>query len=353
MEVGSQEFRVMIFYDFRRGLGQAESLANLNAAFGDEAPSRAMVFRWFAEFKRGRRSFEDEPRSGRPSTAVTEDNVGAVRSMLQHDRRITNENFQNRLSVGSAAVNTILHDHLGVTRRCARWVPHQLSDEQRETRVRWCQFMIRKFNDGRSRNLPKVVTGDETWIYQHDPETKQQSTVWLFPGEDPPVKFKRTRSVGKQMVASFFSMEGHVATVPLVERRTVNAEWYTGVCLPHVFQKWSEKHPRTGLQGLLLHHDNASAHTSAVTLDFLTENGVQLVSHPAYSPDLAPCDWFLFPYVKSKLRGTHFPSPEEARIEFERVISGIPSETWREVFVKWFHRMHRCVETGGGYFEKA
>ena len=135
MEVGSQEFRVMIFYDFKRGLGQAESLANLSAAFGDEAPSRATVFRWFAEFKRGR-SFEDEPRSGRPSTAVTEDNVTAVRSMLQHDRRITYESIQTNLSVGSAAVNTILHDHLGVTRRCARWMPHQLSDEQRETRVR-------------------------------------------------------------------------------------------------------------------------------------------------------------------------------------------------------------------------
>ena len=67
------------------------------------------------------------------------------------------------------------------------------------------------------------------------------------------------------MVASFFSMEAHVATIPLVERRTVNAEWYAGVCLPQVFQEGSEKHPRSGLRGLLLHHDNASANTSAVT----------------------------------------------------------------------------------------
>jgi hypothetical protein len=50
---------MMMFYDSKRGLSAAESLENLNAAFGDEAPSRATVFRWFAEFKRGRTSFED------------------------------------------------------------------------------------------------------------------------------------------------------------------------------------------------------------------------------------------------------------------------------------------------------
>ena len=94
------------------------------------------MFRCFVEFKRGGRSFEDEPRSWRPSTAVTEDNFAAARSMLHDDRWITYENIETSLSVGSVAVNTIFLDHLGVTRRYAQWVPHQLSDEQRETRIR-------------------------------------------------------------------------------------------------------------------------------------------------------------------------------------------------------------------------
>ena len=63
----------MIFYDFKRGLNQAQSLERLTQAFGDLAPSHATVLNWFAEFKSGRTSFEDEDRNGRPSTAVTED----------------------------------------------------------------------------------------------------------------------------------------------------------------------------------------------------------------------------------------------------------------------------------------
>ncbi|UYV73814.1 hypothetical protein LAZ67_11000993 [Cordylochernes scorpioides] len=44
---------------------------------------------------------------------------------------------------------------------------------------------------------------------------------------------------------------------------------------------------------LQCHHDNARSHTSAQTFDFLANSGVQLVTHPPYSPDLAPCDFFI------------------------------------------------------------
>ena len=92
-------------------------------------------------------------------------------------------------------------------------------------------------------------------------------------------------------------------------------------------ESWCERHAGTGLRGMHLYHDNTSAHTAATTLDFLAENGVKLVSHPPYSPDLAPCDWSLFPFVKSKLHGTHFDSPEDARMECERAVLDISPES--------------------------
>ena len=71
----------MIFYYFKNGINQAQSLERLTQDFGDLAASRATVFNWFVEFKRGRISFEDEERSGRPLTAVTEENIDAVENM--------------------------------------------------------------------------------------------------------------------------------------------------------------------------------------------------------------------------------------------------------------------------------
>ena len=50
------------------------------------------------------------------------------------------------------------------------------------------------------------------------------SEVRVFPDENPPVKFKRNRSDSKQMIACFFEKFGHVATIPLEDRKTVTAD---------------------------------------------------------------------------------------------------------------------------------
>ena len=61
------------------------------------------------------------------------------------------------------------------------------------------------------------------------------------------------------MIAVFLAKSGHVTSVPLQERKTVNAEWYINFCLPKVFEAWC-------------------AHTVAATLAYLEENHVQLVT---------------------------------------------------------------------------
>ena len=97
--------------------------------------------------------------------------------------------------------------------------------------------------------------------------------------------------------------------------------------------------PRTGVCGRLLHHDNASTHTAAVTLDFLAANDIQLVTRPPYSPDLAPCDWFLFHSVKWQLKGKQFQNAEDALAFTEGVIFDIPQSTWSGVIDSWFEMM--------------
>ena len=82
MELESEHFRFMILYDFKCGLNESQTLERLTQAFGDLAPSRATVFRWFAEFKRGRTSLKDGERSGRPTSVVTEENISAVEPLI-------------------------------------------------------------------------------------------------------------------------------------------------------------------------------------------------------------------------------------------------------------------------------
>lgn len=352
MEISREHFRAMIFYDFKMGESIAGCFSRLQTAFGEQAPSRATVYNWFNEFQRGRFSLSDDERSGRPLTAVTAENIERVRNMVRNDDRVTFEEIQESLGIGSSSVFTILHTHLKVSKVCSRWIPHFLKPEEKEVRVDWCLAMLKKYENADSKRLSEIVTGDETWIYQYDPETKRQSTVWVFQDEAPPTKTRRARSAGKCLVATFFSASGHVATIPLTEQRTVTAKWYTEVCLPQVFQILKDRRPKSGMRGYILHHDNATAHTAKLTLAFLEEEHVKLLGHPPYSPDLAPCDFFLFPTIKNKLKGTKFSSPDEAVAAYEEALKALSKEEWKNCILDWFHRMKRCVEANGEYFEK-
>ena len=154
------------------------------------------------------------------------------------------------------------------------------------------------------------------------------------------------------MIVYCFASFGHAATIPLEDKKTDTADWYLNHCLSKIFQAWCKRRPRTGVRSLLRHHDNASAHTADVTLDFLTSSDVQLATHPPYSPDLGPCDLFLFPSVQRQMKGKQFQNAKDVRAFFEGVILDIPHSMWSSAIEGWFERMVTFVQGEEGFFKK-
>lgn len=173
-----------------------------------------------------------------------------------------------------------MHEHLAVQKIGSRWIPHKLTEAQKQARVNWCKETLKKFDEGNAKSVYKFVTGDETWIFSYKPETKQQSTVWVFQDEPNPTKVVRSRSTSKKMIACFFGYTGHVATIALEDRRTVNAEWYTTICWPEVINEIRKNNRK---RRIILHHDNASSHTARQTIDYLTEKNIELMSQPVFT----------------------------------------------------------------------
>ena len=86
MELNREHFSAIIFFNFRRGLTQQQCIDELNSIFGGEAPSRTSIYRWYAEFNRGRSSLQDEFREGR---SVVPEIIDAVRQLILQDRQVT------------------------------------------------------------------------------------------------------------------------------------------------------------------------------------------------------------------------------------------------------------------------
>ncbi|CAH1995121.1 unnamed protein product, partial [Acanthoscelides obtectus] len=195
--------RAIIYYNFQRQLSQQECLAELLSVFGNEAPHQSTISLWYGECKRGRESLSDDPRVGATKTAVTQENVDAVKK-------------------------------------------------------------------------------------------KRRSAVSVFQGEEKPTKVIRSRSVAKKTL------------------RKINPE-----------------------RRIILHQDNASSHTAQKTRQYLTEENVELLDHPPYSPHLSPKDFFTFPKIKNRLRGQRFQSPEQAVDAFKNA--------WNKCFKNWFECMQMCI----------
>ena len=75
------------------------------------------------------------------------------------------------------------------------------------------------------------------------------------------------------------------------------------------------------------------------------------VPHPAYSPELAPCDFYVFPKMKLRLKGRCFVSIEEIQAESQQVLNTLTLADFNECFQKWQNRWDRCIQAQGDYFE--
>jgi len=75
-----------------------------------------------------------------------------------------------------------------------------------------------------------------------------------------------------------------------------------------------------------LHHDNAPVHTALSVQQFLANNNMTVTNHPPYSPDLAPCDIFLFLRMKRRMNGKHFADVCEVKKKTLKVLKNISNE---------------------------
>jgi len=158
----------------KRGQSANVTYEKFQRAYGEHSLSGAQVFRWHKYFLEGREQVENEPGAGRPSTSKTFDDVERVRSLVRSDRRLTLRMISSELNVNRFTVHQNLTLDLDMRKMCAKMVPKKLTTEQKAIRRDVCLDLLDRLE--RERKLfSRVITGDESWILEYDPDTKRQS----------------------------------------------------------------------------------------------------------------------------------------------------------------------------------
>ncbi|XP_011165249.1 histone-lysine N-methyltransferase SETMAR-like [Solenopsis invicta] len=250
-----------------------------------------------------------------------------IKSMMD-DRRVKVREIASAVGISNERVHNILHQHLDISKLSARCVPRLLTLDQKRNRVKCCKDGLQLFRKNTQNFKRRFVTVDETWIHYYTPETKEQSKQWGTKEESAPKKAKIVPSAGKIMATVFWDSQGIILIDYLEKSKTITGAYYSSL-LDRLKTKLQEKCPRLAHKKDLFHHDNAPAHASAVVVAKLMKIGFQLVSHPPYSPDLAPLDYYLFPNLKKWLTGKRFYSNKEVIAKTNAIF-----QTWTNPIIR-------------------
>ena len=102
---------------------------------------------------------------------------------------------------------------------------------------------------------------------------------------------------------------------------------------------YNKKRPCKRWSGVHLLHDNASSHKYEVVKSFLASEKVKVLNHPPYSPDLSPCDFFLFPRLKKMLSGNKYTSRSSLGSAIYQCLQQIPKEDYLSAFRDWVKKV--------------
>ncbi|KAG5328173.1 SETMR methyltransferase, partial [Acromyrmex charruanus] len=238
------EFRAVIKHLHMKDLTPKEIKVELDNVHSTSAPAFATVYNWVNEFKRGRTSTCDTLCSGHSIEAATPEIIDKVHDIVLTDRRVK----VRELIEATGTVISILHEQLGMKKLSVRWMPRLLTVD------------LEMFQRNPDEFLHRFITVDKIWIYYFTPETKEQS------------------------------------------KRRLLRDYYAAL-LDRFNNILNKKRSHLAKKKMLFHQDNARIHACPAPMVKFNEFCYELLPHPTYSPDLAPCDYFLFPNLKKWFGG--------------------------------------------------
>ena len=358
MNFTDDNFRFYCLTRQKLGVSASQCLQELQSAYGSGTPGRSTVFRWYANF----RDIEpneyadrseivvDRPRSGRPRAARCQQTVQVIKDAVADNPRITIRELAALSDVSLGTVSSILHEDLQLRNVTSVWVPHVLSEANRQARVNCAKHLRRLYSEhGIDGLCDKLAVQDETWIFLEGKPSKQQNRCWLTKNEPRHHVVRPKISDKKVMLLFAFTPNGRFSLKAIRPGETVDSECIIQF-IKHTGDLWRSLRSRPiRLSELLWQWDNARPHTSRQVQVFLEQRNITKVFQSPYSPDLNLCDRFVFMWLKSDFstrRFEDFSDVEEAALRWTKSLN---EDALRKQVQKLIDYCQLVIESGGEY----
>jgi len=236
-----------------------------------QAPSYEFVKKWVALLNSDRERVEYDPRSGRPITALTDENILAVGEIVEDNPYVTYAKIEALNLLYPPKIHSILHDHLRLRKIESRSVPNDLTNKKNMNEFGICQGNLAKINN-RSLRLCNIITGDELWFCHRNIGHKQSNVSWVGVGGTP----KNVVCIGhfepKTMISIFSRTTGFAYLSYLDKGEIIESKSYIEGSLKPMLREYKRQRPNSGLAHLKLHHNNDRRQVAECVITFLEGN---------------------------------------------------------------------------------
>lgn len=283
--------------------------------------------------------------SGRPVSSSSDENVAAIKELIEEDTHLSCQDICSLTGIPSRSVNRILSESLQKKSVFARWVPHTLSDKNKENRVQEATNLLAHFSERESHKRTIII--DEKWVFLRDVPPKENLRFGVDSAGDRPKIPKRTISDKKFMWIMAANFSGDVFFEVLHEGGTVNGNRYLQF-LEKAIQFFSQKLDVHGSQ-LSVMHDNARPHVAQIVRSWMREEGVAWVKQPPYSPDFNLMDRFIFRNFETHRRGKNASNSAAVSELISEFLNYVSPRLLRKEFQNFRQHLLMVSENDGEY----
>lgn len=214
-------------------------------------------------------------------------------------------------------------------------MPYHLTNPIRQKRVNLSIELYNFLSKLSPKQLNKVYTQDETWIYFSIP----RKSMWIENNSKIPQNVQKSIHSKKAMISVIWGRSGIKSITMLPQKQSFTKEFFSDFVLNDLSKKVSTKNK-------FFHCDNARPHFCQ---EKFLELGMKRLNHPPYNPDLAPSDFFLFGLVKKLIEGCNFKNEYELFQRISEVLYSIPKHFFRLAYEEWINRLDQVIKLGGEY----
>lgn len=281
----------------------------VSTAWPDDAPKLRRIQQIVKELNDGtRESFDRAQGSGRRVSDTRKDSIGRIEEAVTDDPNVTVAELSSMHDLSESMVYRILSEDLEKIWMHTRWVPHVLTQQNKDRRVECCENILTSVNSRIAR--ANLITIDEKWFYCRKMLPRNVVGSWMGPYDDRRQTAVRCTMEKKFLAIIAVSSRGNHFFKVLDRGATIDSEVYIEF-LQEMRQFLSNLPEPILFENVRLIHDNARPHVSQATRQFLEGTAIRLLPQPAYSPDCNLCDRYIFPRLEAIRGRDNFTTKDE------------------------------------------